>query len=93
MSIQLEWDEHNIKKIKTQHGLNRQLIESVFEDVQALYYPDVLHSLDESRNIVVGTCQNGAVLQVVFTVRKEHIRVITAFPSYGRFIKAYQQKA
>ena len=92
MSLDFDWDKHNIHKVEQQHSLTVSEVESVFTDERALYFPDFAHSLAEERHIVVGQTTSHKILQIVFTYRIKKIRVITAFPTYGRYKKAYKNK-
>jgi len=73
-----EWDKGNIEKNKTKHKLDWWLIEEVFFNEPILIYVDEKHSLNENRFYLLGKTDNQISLMVVFTIRKNLIRVISA---------------
>lgn len=73
-----EWDEGNIEKNKRKHHLDRWLIEEIFFNEPLLIYQDIKHSQSEFRWYALGKTDNNVELLVVFTVRKNLIRVISA---------------
>jgi len=72
----VEWDDNknqtNIKK----HGISFETAALVFADVDRIEYYDKLHSIDEDRFIVLGCVQG--ILYVVYTMREEFVRLISA---------------
>ncbi|MBQ8075911.1 MAG: BrnT family toxin [Oscillospiraceae bacterium] len=72
----VEWDENknliNIKK----HGISFETAALVFADEERIEYYDKLHSFDEDRYIVLGCVQG--ILYVVYTMREEAARIISA---------------
>lgn len=76
--IGFEWDEGNIEKNKKKHNLDKWQIEEVFFNEPILVNEDIKHSNIESRWFVLGKTDNEIKLMVVFTVRDNFIRVISA---------------
>ncbi len=74
--IVVEWDDNknnaNIKK----HGIDFDTAALVFADDDRIEYYDRIHSQDEDRYIVIGCVQG--VLYVVYTMRDEAVRLISA---------------
>ncbi len=74
--VSVEWDENknaiNIKK----HGLSFETAALVFADENRIEYYDRLHSDEEDRYVVLG-CVHG-VLFVVYTMRNDNVRLISA---------------
>ena len=69
----------NLVKSSEKHGIENTLVESVFkdEDILALgeqYQP----SVNEIRYGVIGKASDGAILFVVFTIRRGKIRPISS---------------
>ena len=61
------------------HGISFERAITVFDDPEARYFADADHSDDEVREKVVGAIDNGGIVLVVFTERREDvIRVISA---------------
>ncbi len=76
--IGFEWDDGNIYKNEKKHGLHYRLIEEVFFNEPLLIVEDFSHSLAECRCIAYGRDDKNQKIMVVFTIRKNHIRVISA---------------
>ena len=72
----VEWDDNknrlNIKK----HGISFETAALVFADEERIEYYDKLHSQDEVRYVVLGCVQG--ILYVVYTMRDEAVRIISA---------------
>ena len=71
-----QWDKKKNAINKQKHGVAFEDAAFVFLDENALDFPDVLHSIDEERRIVIGKVEN--VLYVVYTEREEALRIISA---------------
>lgn len=73
-----EWDKGNIEKNKRKHNLDKWQIEEMFFNEPFIVYEDTKHSIRESRWYAFGKTDNESKLMVVFTVRKNLLRVISA---------------
>ena len=71
-----EWDEEKNQINKKKHGISFETAAYVFQDENYIEMFDFEHSDDEDRYIAIGCV--GDVLFVVFTERKENIRLISA---------------
>jgi uncharacterized DUF497 family protein len=81
-----DWDEANAGHIAA-HRVSRDEAEQVFEhDERDLEY-DVVNG--EERWTVIGETDAARVLLVVFTMRDDLVRVVTAFEASGRMREAY----
>ena len=76
--IGFDWDEGNIHKNETKHGLKWTTIEEVFFNEPLLIVEDFKHSLNECRCVALGRNDFNELITVVFTVRANLIRVISA---------------
>lgn len=76
--IGFDWDEGNIYKNEKKHGLKWSIIEEVFFNEPLLIIEDFKHSLDECRCVALGKNNFNDLITVVFTVRNNLIRVISA---------------
>ena len=75
--MKFEWDERKDKINQEKHGISFETAAYVFLDEHYIEMFDFEHStLDEERYIASGRV--GKVLFVVFTERKERIRLISA---------------
>lgn len=75
--IKFDWDKHNIEHIR-KHNLEPGECEQVFFNIPIVLKPDLIHSRTEQRHFALGRTNGYRILVVVFTIRKEQIRVITA---------------
>lgn len=73
-----EWDEGNSNKNLSKHNVEDREAEEVFFDPKRRLYPDPKHSQGETRRILIGKTERGRQLFVVFTIRNQRIRVISA---------------
>ena len=71
-----EWDEGKNLINKRKHGISFETAAYVFQDENYIEMYDFEHSTEEDCYIVIGRV--GEVLFVVFTERKENIRLISA---------------
>ena len=76
MSLQFEWDEEKDYANRKKHGISFETAAYVFQDDYYIEMYDFEHSIDEDRYIAIGMV--GELLFVVFTERKERIRLISA---------------
>ncbi|MEA3228809.1 MAG: BrnT family toxin, partial [Campylobacterota bacterium] len=76
--IGFDWDEGNIHKNEDKHGLKWTTIEEVFFNEPLLVVEDFKHSVDECRCVALGKNDFNDLVTVVFTLRKNFIRVISA---------------
>ena len=73
-----DWDDGNVYKNEKKHGLNYKLIEEVFFNEPLLIVEDFGHSYDECRCVAYGRDHKNSKIMIVFTVRDNLIRVISA---------------
>lgn len=76
--IGFEWDKGNKDKNLLKHNVSNEECEEVFFDEHKKLFGDIQHSLLERRCILIGRTKEYRVLCVIFTLRKNYIRVISA---------------
>ena len=74
--MKFEWDESKNSINKVKHKISFETASLVFNDPNYIEMFDFEHSIDEDRFIAIGKV--GEVLFVVFTERKDAIRLISA---------------
>ncbi len=74
--MKFEWDEYKNIINKEKHKISFETAAYVFDDPYYIEMFDFEHSIDEERYIAIGKI--GEVLFVVFTERKDTIRLISA---------------
>lgn len=72
-----DWDEGNRDK-NLKHGVQNWECEQVFFNEPLVILDDPKHSLAEDRVAAFGRTDAGRALVVVYTMRKQRIRVISA---------------
>ena len=85
-----EWDDGNAQKIFDKHGLHQAECEEVFQDDNRQFFPDIHHSANEERYVVIGKTQRGSMLFVAFTVRTNRFRIISARSINKKELKLYE---
>jgi uncharacterized DUF497 family protein len=73
-----EWDEHNAEKNWLTHQVSPEECEEVFFNRPLVVAEDTGHSEKESRYYCIGQSNYGRLLFIVFTIRGELIRGISA---------------
>lgn len=72
----IEWDDQKNEINKRKHGISFESAALVFSDENYIELYDVDNSVDEDRYIALGKVED--ILFVVYTERKERIRLISA---------------
>ena len=73
-----EWDKGNKGKNFAKHQVADQECEEVFFDQHKRILKDIIHSQREDRYVLLGQTRAKRKLFIVFTMRREKIRVISA---------------
>ena len=73
-----DWDEGNSQKNWILHKVNRSECEQIFFNEPLVIADDEKHSQSEKRWYLLGQTDSGRLLFIVFTLRGELIRVISA---------------
>lgn len=76
--IEFEWDEGNQNKNWKKHKVSISEAEEVFFDKGRKIAKDFFHSAIEDRYIIIGKTKGERALFIVFTQRKNRVRVISA---------------
>lgn len=74
--MRFEWDEQKEELNIRKHHISFNIAKRVFNDINRIEIYDVQHSIDEDRYNTIGMVED--VLFVVYTERKETIRLISA---------------
>ncbi len=92
--IRFAWDKGNQEKNWAKHKVTTEECEEIFFDEKKQEYPDSEHSGDkEIRKIVVGVTKSGRLLLVIYTIRNNKVRVISARDLNKRKEKRLYEKA
>ncbi len=74
--MKFEWDDDKNKLNLKKHGIDFETAMLVFNDTQRIEIYDIEHSINEDRYNTIGMVND--VLFVVYTERKQNIRLISA---------------
>ena len=96
MSLKLKWDDfdwdagnrHKCEK----HGLSVAEIEDFFKGLEFSLLPDIKHSSLEDRMVATGYAKNGKPVFIVFTMREQLLRPVTARYMHAKEAKRYEEK-
>jgi uncharacterized DUF497 family protein len=91
-STGFEWDEGNADKNWDKHRVSRSEVEQVFFNLPLVVREDPAHSHTEKRSWALGQTDTGRRLFVVYTLRGELIRVISARDMTPRERRAYERE-
>jgi hypothetical protein len=69
MSVRFEWDARKASANLHKHGASFDEASTVFDDPLAVIFSDDDHSVEESREIIVGHSVNGRMLLVCYVER------------------------
>jgi uncharacterized DUF497 family protein len=84
-----EWDAANWRKSELKHGVSLAEAEEALLN-EPLCQVDPRHSDDEQRYVALGTTNESRRLFVSFTVRRNHLRIISARPMSRRERSIYE---
>jgi len=85
-----QWDEANLLKNWEKHRVTASECEQIFFNLPLIAAQDVKHSQKEARFYALGHTDTGRLLFIVFTIRKNLIRVISARDMNQRERKVYK---
>ena len=84
-----EWDKHNAEKIWNKHHVTPSECEQIFFNLPIIA-DDEKHSKKEKRYYALGHTDIHRLLFVVFTIREDSIRIISARNMSRKERKVYQ---
>lgn len=76
--LSFEWDSGNQNKNWRKHKVAIAEAEEVFFDQQRKIAKDFMHSIKESRYMLIGKTKKDRTLFIVFTIREHKVRIISA---------------
>jgi len=90
--LEFQWDKGNIDK-NLKHKVINEEIEEVFFDNKRYIFKDEIHSNGEERHRILGRTKKKRLLFVVFTVRKNKVRIISARDVNKKEVYLYEKNA
>ena len=88
--LSFEWDKGNLLKSKIKHKVESLECEQVFHN-DPIYAHDPQHSKQEVRYLTYGLTDQGRQLFIVFTIRGNSIRVISARDQSRKERRCYEK--
>ncbi len=87
-----EWDQGNVHKNEIKHNVKWHECEQIFFNKPLLLLVDQKHSEIETRYYAYGKTDEGKQLAIVFTLRDNKIRVISARPMSKKERRHYEHE-
>ncbi|MBE9008713.1 BrnT family toxin [Pseudanabaenaceae cyanobacterium LEGE 13415] len=88
--MRFEWDDNKAASNELKHGITFEEAITVFADPYLLFTEDSQHSHEEEREWAIGEAENGLIVVVVFTMRGERLRIISARKATKRECQKYE---
>ena len=85
-----EWEESKANDNKSKHGISFADTFAVFDDPNAVTLEDFRKN--EQRYVTIGMDAFGRILVVVYTLRDENIRIISARKAVRYEVKQYESE-
>jgi uncharacterized protein len=86
------WDQSKHYRNQQKHKISFEEAATVWTDPLALIAPDPEHSSNEEREWIIGESYQRQLLVVVYTMRGEIIRIISARPATKRECQRYAEE-
>ena len=91
MSFRIRWDPRKAKANLVKHDVSFEDALTVFADPLARIFPDDEHSVDESREIIIGHSAQHQLILVNFTAGDDEVRIFSARQATRRERKDYEE--
>ncbi len=85
-----QWDPNKAESNIWKHGISFEQAITVFGDPQLQFTVDPKHSNGEAREWAIGAIETGQIVVVVFTMRQDDIRIISARTATSQEINRYE---
>ncbi len=93
MVLEFDWDQWNIQKNESKHGISKLEAESLFYDRNLSLFPDTHHSTSkEMRYIAYAATFAQRVLMCAFTLRGAKIRLISVRQASKKERAVYEEE-
>jgi len=89
--MRFEWDKNKAESNFLKHGITFEEAVTIFADPYLLFTKDSKHSEQEEREWAIGESESVSMLVIVFTMRGENIRIISARKATKRERKSYEE--
>lgn len=89
--LEFDWDQGNTNKNLSKHQVTNREAEEVFVNQPNHNTPDLTHSQNEARFTLLGKTNQKRLLTVIYTIRNNRARIISA-RDMGRKERAFYEK-
>ena len=89
--MKFTWDPNKAEENLKAHGVYFREAATVFDDSLSTTFPDVDHSVDERRFVIIGMSAPGRILVVSHTETGDTIRIISARTATRRERRFYEE--
>lgn len=87
-----EWDAGNREKNFIKHNVTNEECEESFFDQKKIVMKDIPHSGNEERYTLIGQTKQKRLLHIIFTIRKNRIRIISARNLNKKHYRLYEKE-
>lgn len=89
--VAFEWDKGNIDKNLKKHKVTHKEAEETFDNEPKFFFEDEQHSEKERRYALYGQTKTKRFLTIVFTLRNEKVRIISARSMSRKERRSYEK--
>ena len=90
--LSFDWDEGNLEKNWIKHKVLFKEAEEIFYNKPLKFFPDISQNGIEERFLALGRTNLDRKLTIIFTIRREEIRIISARAQSRKERSEYEKK-
>lgn len=90
--LSFEWDLGNLDKNYKKHNVTHREAEEIFKNTAKFIFIDTKHSQVEKRYMAWGMTSKKRKLAIIFTIREQKVRVISARDMHKKERRSYEEK-
>ena len=90
--MDFEWNHQKAEINSQKHGVIFDEASTVFRDTLSVTFPDVEHSIQEERYLIIGLSSKNRILVISHVYRDKSIRIISARQATKREQKFYESE-
>ena len=87
-----EWDAGNKNKNLIKHNVTNEECEEIFFDHNKIIMKDIAHSEKEERYTLIGRTKQKRLLNAIFTIRTNTVRVISVRNLNKKYYRLYEKE-
>ncbi len=90
--MDFEWNHQKAEFNSQKHSITFDEASTVFGDTLSVTFPDLEHSIQEERYLIIGLSRKNRILVISHVYRNESIRIISARQATKREQKFYESE-